>query len=312
MSTFLLSALPSFAQSLEGKWNIAQINTRNSTLIEFTKDSLIFYDFDKRHEATSYHIKDNRIIVDGGSIPLNGEFQFISPQRLRLKPDVAKKPIDFVRLEPTKTTLTKDEIAQLHFEIDYRNHPLSVNFNQVEDAAGKTVHLETIDSTYFLSFYRNNTRMGAMPIKEVTQKEIVVYGFPEKPFEVTGERVTSNAGSAKTDDPSSNEKLNTAEAIRGKWFYEHIEGRPALTDCTKKTFFQFKGDSALQIKPYAENHSNGDCVAGSVINGTYKLVGGNQIKVIQNGKTETWKIKSITKTELVVENNGGTLTLKKQ
>lgn len=313
MGTFLLCVMPFFAQSLEGKWNIAKIDTRHSTVIQFTKDSLIFYDFDERQSATSYQVKDNRIAVDSGSIPIGGEFLFLNPQRLRLIPDRAKNPIDFVRFQPTQTTLTSAEIEKLNFEINYQNKILPINFNQVEDESGKSVRLETIDSTYFLSFYRNDKRMGAMPIERVTSKNIMVYGFPEEPFMVTGERVKSHKNPARINSASSSiGKLTTSEAIIGKWFYKCIQGRPSLSDCTKKTFFQFTEDLSLQTKPYAEKYSNGNCVPGSLIIGTYEVIDDDQIKVTQNGATSIWKIQSLTKTKLVVERDSQVLTLTKE
>ena len=310
--TFVLSSMPSFAQSLEGKWNIAKIDTRHSTVIQFTKDSLIFYEFDKRKSATSYHVKNNRLVVDNGSIPIGGAFQFVNPQRLRLKPDRAKHPIDFVRLQPTKTTLTKSEIEQLNFKIDYQNHTLPVNFDGVADESGKTVQLEAMGATYFLSFYRGDKRMGALPIEQVSTKKIVVYGFPEAPFVVSGERMVSNKNSGKTNVPPSKANLTTAEVIIGKWFYKSIQGRPALSDCTKKTFFQFSEGSFLKTKPYAENFSNGNCIAGTSINGTYEVISDDQIKVTQNGRVDIWEVKSLAETKLVVERDGKALTLTKE
>ncbi|SHG30506.1 Lipocalin-like domain-containing protein [Salegentibacter echinorum] len=312
LGVFLLSSMASFAQSLEGKWNIAKMDTKRSRMIEFTKDSLIFYEFDKRHSATSYEVSDNRITVSDASIPINGTYEFVNAQRLRLKPDRAKRPIDFVRLKPTKTSLTKAEIENLNFTISYKNHPLTVNFDRVEEGSGKTTKLEKIDATYFLSFYQNDQRLGAIPIEQVTTEEISVYGFPEKPYVVTGELVSSNGNSTSANTASSQVDLNTTEAIIGKWFYKSIKGRTSLSNCTKKTFFQFTKDASLQIKPYAKNHSNGNCIAGDSLNGTYNLVTDDQIEVTQNGKTNVWKIQSLTNTKLVVERDGGVLTLIKK
>lgn len=309
---FLLGNTASFAQSLEGKWNIAKMDTRRSTIIEFSKDSLMFYEFDKRHSATSYQISDSRITVNDPSIPLEGGFEFVNAHRLRLKPDRAKSPIDFVRLKPTKTDLTKAEIESLSFKISYKNNPLTVNFDQVDGNSGRITKLEKIDATYFISFYQNKKRLGAVPIKQVNKKEISVYGFPEKPYVVTGKRLSSNGTTAKTGSNSSTSDLDTTETIIGKWYYKSIKGRPSLSDCTKKTFFQFTEESSLQIKPYAKDYSNGDCVAGDSLNGTYEIIDNNEIKVTQKATTNIWKIQSLTKTRLVVERDGGVLTLTKK
>lgn len=107
------------------------------------------------------------------------------------------------------------------------------------------------------------------------------------------------------------EILNIEDEIIGKWFYNNIEGRPPLSDCTKKTFFQFTTDLSFETKPYAKNFSNGNCIAGASINGTYEFVGNNTIKIVQNGNTETWKINSLTKTKLEVERDNSKLTLTK-
>lgn len=309
IGTFLLSSTPLFAQSLEGKWNIAKMNTRQSRVIEFTKDSAVFYEFDQRQVAKPYQVEGNHLIIDTLSF---GALEFVTPHRLRLKPEQAKSPIDFVRLKSTKTTLTRPEIEQLKFKVTYQNHPLTINFDGEEDDSGQIIQLEKIDSTYFLSFYRNDKRMGAMPIEQVSTKEIVVYGFPKEPFAVSGKRVVSNTKAAKTNNASDSKKQDPTEAIVGKWFYKRIQGRPPLSDCTKKTFFQFSEDSSIQTKPYAANRSNGNCVAGSGISGTYEVLGDDQIEVTQNGATTSWKIKSLTKTKLVVERDGRSLTLTKE
>ncbi|WP_026451683.1 lipocalin family protein [Aequorivita capsosiphonis] len=309
MSTLFFSSTPSVAQSLEGKWNIAQVDTRHSKVIEFTKDSAIFYEFDKRQAAYPYHVEGNRLVVDTASL---GAFEFVNPHRLRIKPDQETESIDLVQLKPTKTNLTRAEIEQLNFEIT-KDNTFPVNLDGVEDESGKTIQLEKIDSTYFLSFYHKDRRMGAMPIEQVTSEKIVVYGFPEKPFMITGERVLSNEITAKSSSALAPDgEMSTVEALTGKWFYKSIEGRPPLSDCTKKTYFQFTEDLSFEIKAYAENHSNGNCIAGSSIIGTYEPVGNDQIKIIQNGKIETWKINSPTKTMLVVERNGSALTLIKE
>ncbi|MBA6152019.1 hypothetical protein [Gelidibacter maritimus] len=308
----VFTSTPSLAQSLEGKWYISKINSRHSTVIQFSGDSLIFYDFDQRQSATTYHIKDNRLAVEDSSIPIGGEFLFVNPNRLRLIPDRAKQPIDFVRLQPTQTCLTRAEIKQLNYEVTYQNKTLPISFNSTEDDSEKKVQLEVLDTTYFLSFYNNDHRMGAMPIKEVSTEQITVYGFPGEPFMVTGDRVTIKGDPALSGVASSSiVKLPPEDIIIGKWYYERIQGHPALSVCTKKTFFQFTDDYILHIKPYAEDHSSDKCIAGATINATFKFIADDQIKVIENGNSTIWEIQLLTKTELVVIRDGEALTLTK-
>lgn len=306
---FLMSSIPAIGQSLEGKWMMSIKRMNQVRIMEFTKDSAKIYEFDKRRAARPYHVEEgNQLVIDAAS---QGVYEFVNPHRLRLIQEKRNASTDLVRLKGTKTDLTKAEIEQLNFEITQDNSVL-VNFDGPEDENGRTYQLEVIDSTYFLSHYQEDQRLRAIPIEEVNPEKIVLYGFPEKPFRVTGVRPGSNATTARISKASSMEDLNATEAIIGKWFYKHIEGRPALSDCTKKTFLQFTENSSLQTKPYAEDFSNGNCVAGSSRNATYDIMDNNQIKVIQNGTTEIWRIHSLTETELVVERDGSSLTLTKK
>lgn len=299
------------AQALEGKWILSKKNARQVVVIEFTKDSLVNYNFDKRQVAIGYEVSGDRITVDPGSIPLDGKFKFIDDNRLRLTPDRGKSSIDFVRLKPTKTNLNTSGIKDTHYKVTYQGRVMDVQFGKLNEDINQTIRLEQIDSTYFLSFFRSGKRLGVMPIDQVNAKKIVVYGFPEEPYMVTGKSYKGKT--SLSDKPSESiENLPVEELIIGQWFYKRIEGRPPLSDCTKKTFFQFMNDQVLQIKPFAKNGSNGNCIEGSSVNGTYKIVNDNEIKVTQNGSINTWRIKSLTESKLVVERENRVLTLVKR
>ncbi|PVW17408.1 hypothetical protein DDV96_02570 [Marixanthomonas spongiae] len=159
----------------------------NMHVMQFTKDSLTHYDFKERFSATPYKINDNRIDVDTTSI---GVFRFVDKNRFRLAPDRLADSIDFVRLLPTKTVLPKTAIEKMNFEIEYKGRTLTTNFGKTEQIKGPDTRLENINNTYFLSIYRNDRRLGSIPIKKVTDKQLVLYGFPEKPFEVSGEAIS--------------------------------------------------------------------------------------------------------------------------
>lgn len=304
MGTFFFSSTSSVAQSLEGKW----IPPGSEVLIDFTKDSLILYNFDKRIDAKAYHIKDNDINIGADPVMV---LQFVSPDRLRAKKDSSNNSKDIVRLTPTKTKLTSTEIKEIEFFFFDDDKKRSFRFNSPNEGSKKVFKLEKIDSTYFVSQFENDKREKYTPIESVTPKKLVVYISPKKSRILLGK--DANGDTAKINSVSASiGELTIAEAIIGKWFYNSIEGRPSLSDCTKKTFFQFTEDLSLETKPYAENRSNGNCVEGSSTNGTYELVGNDQIKVTQNDTTETWEIQSITKTMLEVERDGRALTLTKE
>ena len=115
-----------------------------------------------------------------------------------------------------------------------------------------------------------------------------------------------------TSNGSFNEEHRVSEAILGKWFYERIKGRPSLSECTKKTFFHFSEHATLLTQPYAKNYSNGNCIEGQSISGTYAIINADQIRTTQEGATEIWNIQALSKTTLVVEKDGETLTLTKK
>lgn len=298
------------AQELKGKWILSKKNSRQVVVIEFTKDSLINYTFDKHQVTIGYQVSGDRITVDPGSIPLDGKFEFVNDNRLRLTPDRGKSSIDFVRLKPTKTNLNTSEIKNTCYKVTYQGRTIDVQFGKLNEDVNQTIRLDQIDSTYFLSFFRNEKRLGAMPIDQINGEKIIVYGFPEEPYMVTGK---SYKGKTTSDNMSSEstENLPVEEKIIGQWFYRQIEGRSSLSNCTKKTFIQFRNDQALIIKPFAENRSNGDCIEGTSLNGTYEIIDDDEIKVTQNSSTDTWKIISITIKTLILEKDSQKLTLVK-
>ncbi|MGO2295026.1 MAG: lipocalin family protein [Psychroflexus halocasei] len=306
----LLSCTFSYAQELKGKWILSKKNSRQVVVIEFTKDSLINYTFDKHQVTIGYQVSGDRITVDPGSIPLDGKFEFVNDNRLRLTPDRGKSSIDFVRLKPTKTNLNTSEIKNTCYKVTYQGRTIDVQFGKLNEDVNQTIRLDQIDSTYFLSFFRNEKRLGAMPIDQINGEKIIVYGFPEEPYMVTGK---SYKGKTTSDNMSSEstENLPVEEKIIGQWFYRQIEGRSSLSNCTKKTFIQFRNDQALIIKPFAENRSNGDCIEGTSLNGTYEIIDDDEIKVTQNSSTDTWKIISITIKTLILEKDSQKLTLVK-
>lgn len=190
LSTFCLLFISQFSytQDLQGKWIMAKKNNKNSFLnvhvMQFTKDSLTHYNFDQKFSATRYSVKQNRIEVDTAAI---GGFRFLDADRFRLKPERISDSIDFVRIKPTETNLSFEQIKKKHYAINYRGRTLITDFNDTLENNGPSTRLEKMSDTYFLSIYRNARRLGAIPIKKATKHKIVVYGFPEIPYQVSGE-----------------------------------------------------------------------------------------------------------------------------
>ena len=104
---------------------------------------------------------------------------------------------DYERIEPTKTKLSENEIEQLEFNVQWNNEKIHFIFNKVLDSPaiqkinkrmkreGRKLILEKFYGTYFGTIYDNGTRETLIPIREITDDKITLYGFPKKPYEIT-------------------------------------------------------------------------------------------------------------------------------
>lgn len=304
---FIFLCLISFnftiGQNLEGYWIAAG---DKGPLLQFTKDSLLIYNLDKRIDAKPYFVKDDLINVGESKVL---KLKFINHNRLRAVKDQSNAAKDIIKLQPTKSDLTEPEIQNTEYFIPNDPHHKTFKFNKAIDDSNKIIKLEKIGSTYFLSQYINDDRKYYLPIESLTSDGIVVNISPDKKMRVIAKN--AHDSSASKSNSFTEKEINPTKSLIGRWYYKHIEGRPALSECTKKTFIHFKKNLSLEIKPYAENFENGKCIEGLTINRTYEILENNQIKVFQNGKPETWKIISLSQKELVLERNNRVLKLSK-
>ncbi|RIV71946.1 hypothetical protein D2U88_05675 [Flagellimonas aequoris] len=124
-----------------------------------------------------------------------GETHFIISET-ESKSEDTEFATDYVRIEPTMTYLTKEEIQKLKFKIVWNNEEFNFIFNQILDnetiqeinqrlgRKGSMMFLEEMNETYFGSIYDNDIRRTMMAIKEINPDKIILYGFPAKPYEV--------------------------------------------------------------------------------------------------------------------------------
>jgi hypothetical protein len=179
---------------MDGKW----ILTKNAdtylvpkiNLFEFKENKLISYDFEKTHFTGNYKIVESKIYVDD---KLLGSIEFINESRFTLsnKNEKGIAVIDFVKLEVTKTELSVNEIEILSYQNSENNFKVAFNVELehpffVETTNGKSSHkmqLQNINQTYFIFDYQNGELDTVIPIREVTDEYIEIYGFSrEKPY----------------------------------------------------------------------------------------------------------------------------------
>ena len=178
------------AQELQGKWIISGNENFGAFpgihLMQVSQDSLLHYNFDQFITKTSYKTENNKLKIDTLAF---ADFSFKNPNRLSISSERLENPIDYIRLVPTKTTLSVEEIKQnkynlerggRNFKIDFQNHP-----------DNKIVHsyLKKIDQTYFLVIYRHGKIITAVPLEEITEENLFLYGFPDGPNKLVAKAV---------------------------------------------------------------------------------------------------------------------------
>ncbi|MEM6517147.1 MAG: hypothetical protein AAF688_13255 [Bacteroidota bacterium] len=103
---------------------------------------------------------------------------------------------DYERIEPTKTSLTTKEIQKLEFKIEWNGEKSHLIFNKYLDSStihkinqrlkreGRKFVLEELQGTYFASIYDDGKRETLIGIGEIDMKKAVLFGFPEKPYQI--------------------------------------------------------------------------------------------------------------------------------
>ncbi len=195
---------------MNGKWILKDIDSGNDKkgypgfqMLEI-KDSIAeFYtDFYLEKQALNLKVLESKILTSK-----NGKFakyKLINDNHLKLYIDGkangndAVFECDFYRLEPTITTLKKEDIEKLTFVIIENERESEFIFNKelwdkktlelLKRKEGEKKVIEQIDSTFFVSMYRNGKRNGSIPIKEVTSEFLKLYAIPTGPMEMIAYR----------------------------------------------------------------------------------------------------------------------------
>ncbi|UNZ00366.1 hypothetical protein MQE36_08500 [Zhouia spongiae] len=106
---------------------------------------------------------------------------------------------DYEKIEPTKTELESKKIETLEFKAEWKNEKIPLKFNEILDSpviqemnkrmkrSGRKLVLENLQGTYFASIFDNEEREKLIGIKEIDEKKAILFGFPEKPYEIKAE-----------------------------------------------------------------------------------------------------------------------------
>ena len=106
---------------------------------------------------------------------------------------------DYERIEPTKTELESEKIVMLEFKAEWNKEKIPLKFNEILDSpviqeinkrmkrSGRKLVLENLQGTYFASIFDNDEREKLIGIKEIDENKAVLFGFPERPYEIKAE-----------------------------------------------------------------------------------------------------------------------------
>ena len=127
---------------------------------------------------------------------------------------------DYVKLLPTNSNISESRIQLMRYNFVWNNEKQVIEFNKIlnpplnagtqelyeKEAMGSLLEnlkhlknkykfegmkilLEKLDQTLLVSIFNNNQRGLVMPIKEIDEDKIVLYGLPKEPFEIIAERI---------------------------------------------------------------------------------------------------------------------------
>lgn len=199
------------ANSFDGVW--VHVKGKDfygkNTCLVFKGNRGIYFDIETEKDGI-LHLIETNMEEDLST----GNFEFVNDERLKIfkkgvqsavySDKIVSQDIDveyvFIRLAPTKTSLTKTAILSLEFAMKWNKEQLKVVFGKVLDSEiiqemnarlgrqGRKIVLEQFSDTLFLSIFDDKEREKLIPIKEIDNEKIILTGFPSEPFEVVGER----------------------------------------------------------------------------------------------------------------------------
>ena len=197
-------------QALNGKWILKDIDSGNGKkgypgfqLIEIKDKNVdIYTDFKLNKKITSFLIDDNNFLNSINKV--DSSFKIIDENHFKwfVKGKANEKDAiyecDFFRLEPTTSTLEKEEIERMTFSLIENGRETRFEFNKelmdkklikaLKIKEGEKKVIEMIDSTLFVSIFWNGERTGSIPIKEVTSDFLKLYAVPTGPMEMIAYR----------------------------------------------------------------------------------------------------------------------------
>lgn len=198
-------------KNLNGTW--LKIKTGDDycrpEFIEFTNNQIIHFELELKH---GYEL--SKVRTEWSEKLSESKYEFVNKNRIRIfrtgktltvlsetesKTEDTEFATDYERIELTKTELEFKKIETLEFKAQWNNEKIPLKFNKLLDSPviqelnkkmkrnGRKLILENLQGTYFASIFENDERETLIGIKEIDEKKAILFGFPEKPYEIKAE-----------------------------------------------------------------------------------------------------------------------------
>jgi len=195
---------------MNGKWILKDVDSGNEKkgypgfqLLEINNDNVdIYTDFSLKEKATTLKMDNGDLLnyknekTSKYEIVNKNHIKWLINGKSNNKDAVFE--FDFYRLEPTITTLKKEDIEKITYVIIENKRETELVFNKElwdterlereKRKEGEKKMIEQIDSTFFISMFTNGKRDGSIPIKEVSTKLLKLYAIPTGPMEMIAYR----------------------------------------------------------------------------------------------------------------------------
>ncbi|WBU90805.1 hypothetical protein [Cellulophaga omnivescoria] len=177
--------------------------------IEFSEDQIIHFELELKNGN-----KLSKVRTEWSEKLPESKYEFVNNNRIRIyrmgkthtvlseTESIIKDTefwTDYERIESTKTELEFNKIEKLEFNAEWNNEKIPLKFNVILDSPviqesnkkmkrnGRKLVLENLQGTYFASIYDNDERKTLIGIKEIDLNKAILFGFPEKPYEIKAE-----------------------------------------------------------------------------------------------------------------------------
>ncbi len=199
-----------YGQDLNGKWLLKQMGvgkmkkTPFQHLLDIENENAILYmDLVPSENQLELKFKNNSLFLTDDKKYADFKVQDENNLSLMVEGNINDKKgiieMDFIRLFPTITDLTIEEIESFTYEgQENEKTRLKFEFNkemmdletvkQLGHKEGQKMKIEKIDFTLFLAIYAFGKKSVSLPIKEVNSNFIRIYGVPTETGEVIATR----------------------------------------------------------------------------------------------------------------------------